>query len=121
MQNLKDLSANQILDSYDFSERFCRKYLIAVAKALMYKVEAKDQDPRSLKAITVAEAYLEGRALEKELAKAFLEAKTAKEELTSQKYLRRRSLRLRCSLRLCLYRFRLHRCIWPQRHIIRSY
>ena len=56
------------LNSYDFSDKFLRLYAVACARAALALI--KNPDPRSIKAIDIAEAYAYGKATEAELATA---------------------------------------------------
>ena len=56
------------LNSYDFSDKFLRLYAVACARAAIALI--KNPDPRSIKAIDIAEAYAYGKATEAELATA---------------------------------------------------
>ena len=63
------------LNSYDFSDKFLRLYAVACARAALALI--KNPDPRSIKAIDIAEAYAYGKATEAELATAHKNAYAA--------------------------------------------
>ena len=61
MKNLKSMSTDEILKSYEFPHKFYVYYASQIAKNAMEKyVKSKDRDERSLKAIDIAERFGNG-------------------------------------------------------------
>jgi hypothetical protein len=71
---MKDLSIEQILKSYAFPHRFYVRYAVYCAKYAMANVKAEDQDPRSLKALALAEAFGNGQAIDAKELEAAVDA-----------------------------------------------